>query len=68
MKFSLDWLRAHIDLNVPAERLFECLTLAGTEVEHVERRGLVCDEVVVAQVVDFRPHPNADRLRVCCRR
>ncbi len=65
MKFSLRWLQDYIELQVLPEILFERLTLAGTEVEHVETHGVQSPHVVVAQILSFKQHPNADRLRVC---
>lgn len=65
MKFSLRWLQDYITLTVSPDELFERLTLAGTEVEHVEVTGLESPHVVVAQILSSVPHPNADRLRVC---
>src|SRR5439155_6046033 len=41
------------------------LTFAGVEVEGVETRGSEFDNVIVAQIESFGPHPNADRLSVC---
>ena len=65
MKFSLRWLEDHLALTVPVETLLERLTSGGTEVEGVERRGLDDPKVVVAEVLSYVPHPNADRLRLC---
>lgn len=64
MKVSLDWLAEWVDLPA-SERLAEALTLAGFEVEPLERRGPDLSGIVVGRVADCRPHPNADRLRVC---
>ena len=67
MKFNERWLREWVDPAVDAAALAEQLTRAGLEVESVEP-ALPPDAfsgVVVAHVLDCRPHPNADRLKVC---
>ncbi|MCE5231738.1 MAG: phenylalanine--tRNA ligase subunit beta [Mizugakiibacter sp.] len=65
MKFSENWLRELV--GIPADRatLVERLTMAGLEVESVTALGAGLDGVVVAEIVEARPHPDADRLRVC---
>lgn len=65
MKFSENWLRELVE--VPADRaaLVERLTMSGLEVESVSALGVGLDGVVVAEIVEARPHPDADRLRVC---
>ncbi len=65
MKFSLNWLREFVELPDNVEQLTELLTLAGVEVEGIERRGANFDHVVVAEITASSPHPNADRLSVC---
>jgi phenylalanyl-tRNA synthetase beta chain len=65
MKFSLRWLNHYLDLTVPVPQMLDRLTLAGTEVEHVEVTGVDSPHVVVAQILSSVPHPNADRLSVC---
>ena len=65
MKFSLRWLEDHLTLNGSVEAFIERLTYSGSEVEGVERRGVDDPNVVVAEVVSYVPHPNADRLRLC---
>ncbi len=65
MKFSVNWLREFVDLPESAAELAELLTLAGIEIEGVEKRGVKIDNVVVAQITASSQHPNADRLSVC---
>ncbi|HEY8965031.1 MAG TPA: phenylalanine--tRNA ligase subunit beta [Candidatus Methylacidiphilales bacterium] len=65
MKFSLRWLRDHLDYAGTLDHLLERLTSAGIEVEGVEKRGMDDPNLVVAEVVSYVPHPNADRLRLC---
>ncbi|MFN0061237.1 MAG: phenylalanine--tRNA ligase subunit beta [Myxococcaceae bacterium] len=63
MKVSTRWLSEFVDLP-PIEKLVERLTLAGLEVEGVSRPGEGLRGVVVAQVKEAKPHPQADRLSV----
>ena len=66
MKISLSWLQTHIDLaDVTVDKMRDLLTFAGIEVEGIEQRGIDSDKIVVAQVIEFVQHPNADRLSVC---
>ena len=69
MLVPLSWLEEYIDINLPLDDLAERLTLAGLEVGAIEIIGLEGaalpwdrDKVVVAEVVEVRAHPNADRL------
>ena len=65
MKVSLKWLRERVDWSGSVEELCEVLTMAGVEVEGVERTGADIPQVVVARIAEFSQHPNADRLSVC---
>ncbi|MFW6358454.1 MAG: phenylalanine--tRNA ligase subunit beta [Chroococcales cyanobacterium] len=65
MRISLNWLRELVNFTVSPEELAETLTLAGFEVEDIEDRRQWANGVVVGQVLDCQPHPNADKLRVC---
>ena len=65
MKFSVNWLREFVELPSSVAELAELLTLAGIEIEGIEKRGANFDKVVVAQITASAPHPNADRLSVC---
>ena len=64
MKVPLSWLRQYVDVDLPAQDLAHRLTMAGIEVGEVEIIG-GWSEVFVGQVTAVRPHPNADRLRLC---
>ena len=65
MKISLDWLGEYVDHELSPEKLADLLTMAGLEVEDVERQGASLDGVVVGHVLEAGPHPNADRLTLC---
>ncbi|PYJ11012.1 MAG: phenylalanine--tRNA ligase subunit beta [Verrucomicrobia bacterium] len=65
MKFSVNWLREFVELPPSVEALADLLTLAGIEIEGIEKRGANFDNVVVALITASSQHPNADRLSVC---
>ncbi len=63
MKIPLSWLREYVDVNIDVDELAHKLTMAGNEVDSIERFGHI-DNVVVGEVIEVNPHPNADRLRL----
>ncbi len=65
MKFSLSWLRSHLDTEADLEALCAKLSAIGLEVDGVEDPGAALAAFRVARVVEASRHPNADRLRVC---
>lgn len=66
MKFSLNWLNDHLDLDdLSVSEIDDLLTFAGIEVEGIETRGAAIDQLVVAQVLISEKHPDADKLSVC---
>jgi len=65
MKFSEQWLREWVDPPVTSDELVELLTMAGLEVDSVERPGALLGDLRVGEVVSVEPHPDADKLRVC---
>src|SRR3954469_17615167 len=66
MKISFNWLRELCELQpgVTADSVAEKLTLAGLEVESIERRGRDVAGVLVAEVRATRPHPRAEKLSI----
>ena len=65
MKFTLSWLRDHLDTTLSASALAETMTAAGLEVEHLDDPGVRLAAFSVAKIVSAARHPNADRLQVC---
>ena len=65
MKFTLDWLRRHLDTAADADGIAAALNALGLEVEGVEDRGSELAAFAVGRVLSAEPHPRADRLRVC---
>jgi phenylalanyl-tRNA synthetase beta chain len=65
MKFTLSWLKEHLDTDEPVERLADKLTMIGLEVESIEDKAKALAPFTIARVISAEQHPNADRLRVC---
>jgi phenylalanyl-tRNA synthetase beta chain len=65
MKFTLSWLKEHLDTDEPVEKLADKLTMIGLEVEHIEDKASALKPFTIARVISAEQHPNADRLRVC---
>ena len=65
MKFTLSWLKEHLDTTASADEVVAAMTMAGLEVEHVENPAAKLALFSVAKIVEAVQHPNADRLRVC---
>lgn len=65
MRFTLSWLKEYVEFNNPPEEIAERLTMSGLEVESIEYLGRGLEDIVVAQILDIRPHPNASKLVLC---
>ncbi|WP_026605626.1 phenylalanine--tRNA ligase subunit beta [Methylocapsa acidiphila] len=65
MKFTLSWLKDHLETDAGLLEIVETLTKIGLEVERVEDPSAALRDFVTALVVEAKPHPNADRLQVC---
>ena len=65
MKFTLSWLKDHLDTEASATTVVAAMTMAGLEVEHVTDPATKLAAFTVAKIVEAVQHPNADRLRVC---
>lgn len=65
MKFTLSWLKDHLDTEATAAEVVAAMTMAGLEVEHVTDPAAKLAAFSVAKIVEAVQHPNADRLRVC---
>ena len=66
MNLSLNWLKDFVDIpdRVSPEELGKRLTMYTVEVEKVEHQAEKYKEVVVGKILEVKPHPNADRLRL----
>ena len=65
MKFTVGWLRDHLETDAGIEDLSAALTALGLEVESVSNPAADLGAFTVARVIEAKPHPNADRLKVC---
>ena len=65
MKFSESWLREWVSPDIDTAELVARLTMAGLEVDAVEPVAPAFSGVVVGEITAIKPHPNADKLRVC---
>ena len=65
MKFTLSWLKEHLDTDAPAATIADTLTMVGLEMEALVDRAAALRDVVVARIVEARAHPNADKLKLC---
>ncbi|MCM2343462.1 MAG: phenylalanine--tRNA ligase subunit beta [Alphaproteobacteria bacterium] len=65
MKFTLDWLKQHLDTQASLADITAALTALGLEVDAVTDRAKLYAPFHVVYVEKAEPHPDADRLRVC---
>ncbi|MEX2408214.1 MAG: phenylalanine--tRNA ligase subunit beta, partial [Rhodovibrionaceae bacterium] len=65
MKFTLSWLKDHLETEASLAEIAARLSMIGLEVEGVEDRSKELAPFTVAYVKEAKQHPNADRLRVC---
>ncbi len=65
MKFTLSWLKDHLDTDADAATIADKLTAIGLEVEAVEDAGAALRDFTVGHVVSAEKHPNADKLKLC---
>ena len=65
MKFSENWLREFVNPDLTTKQLVEQLTMAGLEVEGVSPVATEFSKVVVGEILNVNPHPDADKLVVC---
>ncbi|MCR4282634.1 MAG: hypothetical protein NUV72_06370, partial [Bauldia sp.] len=65
MKFTLSWLKEHLETSASLDAIVDKLTMIGLEVEGVEDRAKDYAAFRIARVVTAEKHPNADRLKVC---
>ena len=65
MKFTLGWLKEHLETDASLEEITDRLSMLGLEVEEIHNRGAALAPFVIGYVKEARQHPNADRLRIC---
>lgn len=65
MQVSVEWLNEFIDLKgISAEQIAHELTMSGLEVEEIEKTGPKFFNIITARIIDVKPHPDADKLRL----
>src|ERR1700733_12989348 len=64
MKFTLSWLKQHLETKASLEKICDKLTAIGLEVESVQDRGKALVPFIIAHVLTAEKHPDADRLKV----
>jgi len=65
MKFTLSWLKDHLETEADVHQIAEAMTMAGLEVEEVHDPVAVLAPFTVARIISTARHPDADRLQVC---
>lgn len=65
MKFTLSWLKDHLDTDAPVAAIAEALTDLGLEVEGVEDPAKRLGAFRIARIIEAARHPDADKLRLC---
>ena len=64
MKFTLNWLFDHLETDKTLQEITNKLSMIGLEVEEIDDKSEKLKDFIIAKVVDARPHPNADRLKI----
>ena len=66
MNTSLKWIKDMVPgLDVSIQEYMDAMTLSGTKVEGYEDFSRTLDKIVVGQILNIEPHPDADKLVVC---
>lgn len=67
MKLSLNWIRDYVDIpqDITITKLSYDLTMSTVEVEGAENLADSFENIVVGEILEVLPHPNADKLRIC---
>ena len=65
MRFTVSWLKEHLDTKYNESKIIEKLTDIGLEVESFDNVSSEIDSFKIARVINAEQHPNADRLKVC---
>ena len=65
MKFTLSWLKSHLETDASVEQIADTLTDLGLEVEGIENPAAKLSDFVIGKVTHAEKHPDADKLKVC---
>ena len=64
MKFTLNWLFDHLETDKTLQEITNKLSMIGLEVEEIDDKSEKLKDFLIAKVIDARPHPNANRLKI----
>src|SRR3954469_8932132 len=64
MKFTLSWLKEHLETDAGLDAIVETLTRIGLEVEGIENAAEKLAPFLVAEILTAAPHPQADKLQI----
>jgi phenylalanyl-tRNA synthetase beta chain len=65
VKFTLSWLKQHLDTDAGIAEIAEAMTMAGLEVEEIIDPAAKFAAFTAARILESKQHPNADKLQVC---
>ncbi|WP_342226096.1 phenylalanine--tRNA ligase subunit beta [Rickettsia endosymbiont of Urophora cardui] len=65
MKFTLSWLKKFLETSASVTEIAESLTAIGLEVEDIIDKAADLQKFEVAYIVSTKPHPSADKLKIC---
>jgi phenylalanyl-tRNA synthetase beta chain len=65
MKVSYNWLNEKVNSGLPAEDIAHKITMAGLEVDSIEKAAPAFTKVIVAEITSMKKHPDADKLNCC---
>ncbi len=65
MKFTLNWLKDHLDTKKSEQQVADVLNFIGLEVESRKPIKDELSEFLIAKIIKVEKHPNADRLKIC---
>jgi phenylalanyl-tRNA synthetase beta chain len=65
MKFTLSWLKEHLDTAAPLDEISRTLTMLGLEVEGIEDKSALLAPFTSAYVIEAKRHPDSDHLNIC---
>ncbi|MEE9329777.1 MAG: hypothetical protein V3V30_06525, partial [Parvularculaceae bacterium] len=64
MKFSLSWLKRHLETTATLDEIVEAMVQVGLEVEEIDDPAERLKDFTIGEVLDAEPHPDADKLKV----
>lgn len=65
MKFTYNWLSSFIELGIDFKKVIEVLSHIGLEVEEFKDKGKVYSQFLIAEIIETKNHPHADKLKIC---